>query len=160
MTACQFCDHRNPAGAKNCAKCGAELVHAEAQTAAPIEQRHDLSDRERETLRILAADGKIAAIKHHRETTGLGLKESKDAVEELARRVGVTPAQGGGCAAMVVALFATLCLLFAGFAAGADRPREKPGFFEKPGFWSRPLSDFKAPPAELPSLSSEAAAMR
>jgi ribosomal protein L7/L12 len=122
MTRCHFCDHRNPPGQKNCEKCGAELAHPEppAETEASLAARHDLSDRERETLKILAVEGKIAAIKHYRETTGLGLKESKDAVEELARRVGVKPAAGTGCATVLVAVFATACLLAVKFAAGAE----------------------------------------
>lgn len=34
---------------------------------------------------------KIEAIKRHRELTGMGLKESKDAVEDLERRLGLAP---------------------------------------------------------------------
>lgn len=42
-----------------------------------------------DVLDALRAGNLIAAIKLHREHTGLGLKESKDAVEELARRHGL-----------------------------------------------------------------------
>jgi ribosomal protein L7/L12 len=37
-----------------------------------------------EVRRALAAGNKIAAIKHYREATGLGLKDAKDAVEAIA----------------------------------------------------------------------------
>jgi ribosomal protein L7/L12 len=37
-----------------------------------------------EVRRALAAGNKIAAIKHYREATGLGLRDAKDAVEAIA----------------------------------------------------------------------------
>lgn len=122
MAECRFCDHRNPPGKKSCEKCGAELPFAPAQgeaAVAALESRGDLSDTDREVLRIYAAEGKLAAIKRYREVTRQGLKESKQAVEELANRVGVKPGSGGsGCAAMLVAMVATACLLAVKFAAG------------------------------------------
>ncbi|GIJ61061.1 hypothetical protein Vau01_085770 [Virgisporangium aurantiacum] len=38
----------------------------------------------------LVAGNKIQAIKIYRERTGVGLKEAKDAVEDIARRHGIT----------------------------------------------------------------------
>ncbi|NLT56108.1 MAG: hypothetical protein GXX79_16460 [Actinomycetales bacterium] len=43
-----------------------------------------------EVLDLLVRGQKIQAVKAYREATGLGLKESKDAVEELARRHGLS----------------------------------------------------------------------
>ena len=52
---------------------------------------------------------KIEAIKLYRGMTGLGLKEAKDAVEELEKSLRVTSAdkfsatpQGGGCLSVIV----------------------------------------------------------
>ena len=42
-----------------------------------------------DVLAQLIAGNKIAAIKIYRERTGLGLKEAKDAVEEIARERGL-----------------------------------------------------------------------
>jgi ribosomal protein L7/L12 len=39
-------------------------------------------------LELIRANQKIEAIKRYREKTGLGLKEAKDAVEDLERRLG------------------------------------------------------------------------
>jgi ribosomal protein L7/L12 len=41
--------------------------------------------------RFIRRGQKIDAIKRHRELTGVGLKESKDAVEDLERRLGLAP---------------------------------------------------------------------
>jgi ribosomal protein L7/L12 len=51
------------------------------------------TDWRRELARF-QPDGKIEAIKHVREKTGLGLKEAKDLVEAHWNRVKVTPAPG------------------------------------------------------------------
>jgi hypothetical protein len=49
----------------------------------------------------MKAGQKIAAIKLHRQETGSGLKEAKDAVEALAAKHGII-ARGAGCAGMVL----------------------------------------------------------
>ena len=46
------------------------------------------ADLHRQVAAVLKSQGKIQAIKVYRELTGLGLKESKDAVEALEREVG------------------------------------------------------------------------
>lgn len=63
---------------------------------------------EAEILAIVREQGKIAAIKRYRELTGQGLKEAKDAVEEMMARNGVEPGRSGaGCGSYV---FATLLM--------------------------------------------------
>lgn len=47
-----------------------------------------------EILDVLRRDGMIHAIKLHRERTGQGLKESKEAVERLARQHGIELPRG------------------------------------------------------------------
>jgi len=99
MVRCPQCDHFNIAGAAQCDRCGAPLLKADvpptAASAAPD------SSLDAQVLSIAATGGKIAAIKWHREQTGQGLKESKDAVEALLRRHNVAPAKSG-CAGMVL----------------------------------------------------------
>ena len=67
----------------------------------------ELARRIREAL---FAGRKIEAIKLHREQTGLGLKESKEAVERLEAELRVaspesfTKSAGAGCLSMMVAV--------------------------------------------------------
>ena len=62
------------------------------------------SDAEREILDLVRGGNKIAAIKLHRERTGTGLKEAKDAVETLARAHGINTPQGVGCGGVLTML--------------------------------------------------------
>lgn len=75
MPQCVFCDHNNPAGARTCQKCGAEL----SSTAENEERTSDATIAD-----LLIRGEKIEAIKRYRERTGLGLKEAMEAVEALA----------------------------------------------------------------------------
>lgn len=82
---------------------------AEAKQLVEAAERGNRSDPrnlpddefERDLLELVKSGQKIEAIKHHRERTGLGLKESKDAVEALAARYGVAPHKSG-CAGVLV----------------------------------------------------------
>ena len=73
---------------------------------------------EAEILRLVRNNGKIAAIKRYREETGLGLKESKEAVERLAALHNLQAAGGTGCATVLTALLVVLSLATAGILAG------------------------------------------
>ena len=55
------------------------------------------SDKKDEVLGLLKAGKKIEAIKVYREATGFGLKESKEAVEALAKAEGVVMPESPGC---------------------------------------------------------------
>jgi len=83
MTKCRSCGFENALRVA-CAACGAELTDSAVlgRSAAGVA-------REPEILRLLRNGQKIQAIKLHREATSLGLKESKEAVEALARRHGI-----------------------------------------------------------------------
>jgi ribosomal protein L7/L12 len=110
MIRCPQCDHFNIEGAAACERCGAALAPtAAAPPAPPVSSGSSL---DAQVLSIAATGGKIAAIKWHREQTGQGLKESKDAVEALLRRHNVSPAKSG-CAGMVL-----LAITLAGVAIG------------------------------------------
>lgn len=119
MTTCRFCDHRNPPGQKHCTGCGAELP-VEAASPRPPDPVGELSELDRELLAILQKSGKIQAIKRCREATGVGLKEAKDAIEALAARSGVQPSPSG-CVKVLLAMFATICLMVAAAVAGGAR---------------------------------------
>jgi ribosomal protein L7/L12 len=67
---------------------------------------------------LLFRGNKIGAIKRHREATGLGLKESKNAVEALERslrrsspeKFTPTPAGGLGCLNVLVVIAVVFCV--------------------------------------------------
>jgi hypothetical protein len=121
MPKCQSCGHVSPPGAELCENCGARITCQDDRlpTAAlaadepvdspasppPVRLPGGLEGR---VLAELQGGRKIAAIKIYRQQTGLGLKEAKDAVEELARRYNVAPS-GGGCCAGVLLLLLLAC---------------------------------------------------
>ncbi len=66
-----------------------------------FDHAHDESDR---IIELLRSGQKIAAIKLYRERHGTGLKEAKDAVEDLARQHQIIAPGGSGCAGVAVLL--------------------------------------------------------
>jgi len=91
MIRCPQCDHFSLEGTAACERCGTALADAPAAEEAAMSD----SALDAQVLAIAATGGKIAAIKWHREQTGLGLKESKDAVEALLRRHKVSALKSG-----------------------------------------------------------------
>jgi ribosomal protein L7/L12 len=67
------------------------LARASGKKVAELKARGLYPDRERATeadvLRLLSAGEKIGAIRLYREMTGLGLKEAKDAVDEMEQKL-------------------------------------------------------------------------
>ncbi len=118
MTKCRLCDHPNPTGVDRCEKCGTWIDSQGEQPAQTPSDTAPPDEFEAQLLAELQAGRKISAIKLYREKTREGLKEAKDAVEELAAKHGIT-SQGGGCAGVLlltvasaglgVAIFACLC---------------------------------------------------
>jgi ribosomal protein L7/L12 len=89
---------------------GAGLAEAKAAVEAlerggPLPSGAPPNDSEKDLLSLLQQGQKIKAIKLYRERTGAGLKEAKDAVEDLARRHGIKTT---GCASILVCLFLLL----------------------------------------------------
>ncbi len=74
-----------------------------------MEQDYEWTALEAEVIEILQRQGKIAAIKYYREETGQGLKEAKEAVEELQILAGVDVGHSAtsGCASVFL-FFAAL----------------------------------------------------
>ena len=68
------------AGAHGCPYCGVAFENA---PPPPPPAPH----ADPEILRLVRANNKIEAIRRYRELTGLGLKESKDAVEAIESRL-------------------------------------------------------------------------
>lgn len=58
----------------------------------------------------LRQGNKIQAIKDYRESTGAGLKESKEAIEELISKYDIT--MKSGCASMLLLALSPLILFF------------------------------------------------
>jgi ribosomal protein L7/L12 len=57
---------------------------------------------EGEVLAHFGERGKIAAIKFYREATGAGLKQAKEAVEEIAARHGYAQPTKAGCVTLII----------------------------------------------------------
>lgn len=112
-TFCTQCGRPLAAGSRFCAHCGT------AAATPPGGAANELEALAREAL---ARGDKIAAIKTVRERTGLGLKEAKDWVENVARGMPAdappSPRPAGaiqpsrlGCSTLVVGLLALLAAL-------------------------------------------------
>ena len=83
-------DHTG-AGLKE-AKEAVELLEREGRL--PLGDHRDLSNPSEEIVSLLEQGRKIEAIKLYREQTGAGLKEAKEAVEEVARQREITMKSG------------------------------------------------------------------
>jgi len=79
------------------AKDAVEAMEAGRQTFAEGSAPPPATMEENEILELVRAGNIIAAIKLHRERTGDGLKDAKDAVEALARAHGIARPQQVGC---------------------------------------------------------------
>ena len=66
------------AGAHGCFYCGVSF-----EGAPPAPPARPSPNADPELLRLIRANNKIEAIKRYRELTGLGLKESMEAVEAI-----------------------------------------------------------------------------
>jgi len=64
-------------------------AHAPQPRASQPQPPHPPAPDLGDVVALMAAGQKIQAIKVYRERTGVGLKQAKDAVEELARRRGI-----------------------------------------------------------------------
>jgi LSD1 subclass zinc finger protein len=128
--ACGAALHYEP-GAEviTCAHCGTEYV-LESPTEFTVEYMLEEEEAvpdvrapaaeeppyEAEVLSWLQRGNKIEAIKIVRAHTGLGLRESKVYVEELAAREGI-PLRGGGSGPCLVVVAAMLILVVAGIVS-------------------------------------------
>jgi Ribosomal protein L7/L12 C-terminal domain len=93
MNLCPKCNGEIPTGVRICPNCSHDLAMTVDRSV-------------QDQIRSLLLEGKkIEAIKIYREATGLGLKESKDAVEivesELRRGEQLPPKTKSGCFALI-----------------------------------------------------------
>lgn len=93
------------------AKAAVEAELSEVQ--APPALSHTPEEFEQEIVRRLTAEGMIPTIKWVREQTRLGLKDSKDLVDRIAAKNGITPKASGclGLILLAVTLSATAATL-------------------------------------------------
>jgi hypothetical protein len=107
MPKCHFCDCNNPVGIDRCQNCGAWIEQKASSTPTDGGQQAKSSPEpgnlETQVIALMQGGRKIEAIKLHRQQTGSGLKEAKDAVEALAAKHGVV-SKGTGCAGMILAM--------------------------------------------------------
>lgn len=106
MTLCPICNHVNPADTARCELCETWLAQAgdpglkpqvrtKAERKSLSEAASGLTPEFADELQQLLREGQsITAIKRFREVTGLGLRESKEAVEALIARRGLPTAAG------------------------------------------------------------------
>jgi len=109
---CSQCATPLPPDAKFCPQC-AHPVASQEPSSAP--------GWEGEVIELLRQGNPLGAIKLYRERTHLGLKESKEAVEAIARRHNIplssSSSQGMGCLRFFLCLFFGLMIATAGMAA-------------------------------------------
>jgi len=91
MSKCQFCGKKNPPAAETCVECGTKFLDRDREE--PPERPDSL---EEELLELLRSGQKITAIKRYREENDVGLKEAKDAVEQLAVELTEQQSLSGG----------------------------------------------------------------
>ncbi|MBC8871948.1 MAG: hypothetical protein H8E44_21165 [Planctomycetes bacterium] len=76
MPKCPFCDHRNPASAELCGKCGGPLPTAPQTNGRSLEEQ---------LLWLLDRDEKPDAISLYRQQTGAGQQDASDALDAFER---------------------------------------------------------------------------
>jgi dipeptidyl aminopeptidase/acylaminoacyl peptidase/ribosomal protein L7/L12 len=109
---------------------------------------------EQQILHLMAQGRKIEAIKWHREHTNSGLKEAKDAVEELAARRGIAPVKAGCLGSALVLLSGMIaaaavlcgCLAVTSNVLGDDGPStSQAGDINRHGLEGTPVAAHGAP---------------
>lgn len=117
MATCRICSANNPPGAQRCASCGSWLDLANeagrepTPSASPDPAAKPVAPTdptEAQVVALMTLGRKIEAIKVYRALTGAGLKDAKDAVEQIAQRYGIAPGSMGGCAVSAVLLLGLL----------------------------------------------------
>jgi ribosomal protein L7/L12 len=107
MTKCPSCGEANPSGVGFCKKCGGPIPMQEIQPEASLSPEVEPGSLEEELLGLLQGHKLIEAIKLYRAKKGCGLKEAKDAMDELAKRHNIAKS-GSGCAGVVLAIVAAM----------------------------------------------------
>lgn len=97
---------------------------AAARSPAPVAPRSAPAIADRQIAALVAAGQRIEAIKLHRQTTGLGLEESRDAIVALEQRISpatVVRRSGGIGFLAIVALLTAAAVALAYVAGGFGR---------------------------------------
>jgi|GEM_PF-801962 ribosomal protein L7/L12 len=115
MPSCPTCNADNASTSSFCSACGAALEDtlanpyaSEPASRSPTEDAAPTNPGDSQLLELLRAGKKIHAIKIYRDKAGCGLKDAKDYVESLGSRHGIATVSAGGCAGMLLLMFAAL----------------------------------------------------
>jgi hypothetical protein len=115
MPSCRICNADNASTASYCSACGAALEDGPPGSysdgpdgTAGAEKTSPVSPSDAQILELLRTGKKIHAIKIYREKAGGGLREAKEYVESLGSRHGIATVSSGGCAGMLMLIFAVL----------------------------------------------------
>jgi ribosomal protein L7/L12 len=84
-TLCGRCGAPLPAGARECSFCGVGIAGATGPAPAPRAP----SGSDEDIVRLIRSRNKIEAIKIWRQRYRVGLREAKDAVEALEKKLGL-----------------------------------------------------------------------
>lgn len=74
----------------------------EAGGSIPERIQADSPEFAQQIVELLGRGEKIKAVKLHREQTGSGLKEAKEAVERIGEQHGIPASSGSGCLGIVL----------------------------------------------------------
>ena len=97
-----------------CLKCGNKFKAGEARIVRPNE---NFSEEESQIIHIIQTQGKISAVKWYKEKYNCGLKEAKDAVDDIAAKhiteLSSGAASGSGCSIIIlIGISVTLGAIF------------------------------------------------
>lgn len=118
MPSCRICNHSNASMSSYCSACGAALEDGppspyadEPDGTSAAEKTPPVSPGDAQILDLLRGGKKIHAIKLYRDKASCGVRDAKDYVESLASRHGIAAVSSGGCAVMLMLIFAVLTLV-------------------------------------------------
>ncbi len=124
IEAIKFYRERTGVGLKE-AKDAVEALER-GESPAPPRQQPEHGPWEPEIVALMEQGRKIDAIKLHRENTGLGLKDAKEAVEAIAARHGIAPSRSGCLGVVLLAAAILFGLAARSLAAGPPTSPSEP----------------------------------
>ena len=118
MSVCRFCDHKAPAGARNCPSCGGELPYLEedADSTRPVPPPASAgldAAHLNQIFDLLAAGKRPQAVALYSIRAGVDVATAHQAVEALASRGVARPRRRIGVGGFVLILWVAMGVLSA-----------------------------------------------